>query len=164
MDRVVGSVQVGRGSPRHPDVVRMIADLDAYVAALYASESNHLLDIEGLCGADVRFFVARLGGAIVGTGALRLFPAGYGEVKRMFVDPQARGHGVGRAILVRLEEEASAANLALVRLETGTLQPEALGLYRSLGYREIPPFGDYRPDPNSVFMEKRLARPARDAS
>jgi putative acetyltransferase len=156
MDSVERTLTVERGSPRHPDVVRMITALDAYVADLYPAESNHLLDIEALCAPDMRFFVARLEGEVVGCGALRLDPAGYGELKRMFVAPDARGKNVGRAILLRLEHEAGAAKLPCVRLETGTLQAEALGLYRSAGYREIPPFGDYQPDPLSVFMEKRL--------
>jgi putative acetyltransferase len=156
MDPVARSVNVDRGSPRHPEVVRMIADLDAYVAELYPAESNHLLDIEALCTPDLRFFVARLDGEVVGCGALRLDPAGYGELKRMFVGRHARGKKVGRAVLARLEQEASDAKLSCLRLETGTLQAEALGLYRSAGYREIQPFGAYRPDPLSVFMEKRL--------
>jgi putative acetyltransferase len=134
----------------------MVKALDDYVAGLYPPESNHLLDIEALCAPDVRFFVARLDGEAVGCGALRLDPAGYGELKRMFVRPDARGRNVGRAILLRLEQEAGEAKLPCVRLETGTRQPEALGLYRSAGYREIPPFGGYRPDPLSVFMEKRI--------
>src|SRR5688572_11463907 len=115
-------VNVEPGSPRDPDVVRMIAELDAHVAELYPAESNHLLDIEALCGPDVRFFVARLDGVPVGCGALRLDRAGYGEVKRMFVGRPARGKKVGRAILERLEDEACRANLACIRLEAGTLQ------------------------------------------
>lgn len=149
-------VNVERGSPREPNVVRMVTALDAYVAELYPPESNHLLDIEALCAPDVHFFVARIEGQAVGCGALRLDPSGYGELKRMFVVPEARGKNVGRAILLRLEQEAGEAKLSCVRLETGTRQLEAIGLYRSAGYREIPPFGDYRPDPLSVFMEKRL--------
>jgi putative acetyltransferase len=134
----------------------MITALDTYAAGLYPPESNHPLDIEALCAPDVRFFVARLEGKAVGCGAVRLDPAGYGELKRMFVSPDARRKNIGRAILWRLEQEASDARLPCVRLETGTRQVEALGLYRSAGYREIPPFGDYRSDPFSVFMEKRI--------
>ncbi len=59
-------------------------------------------------------------------------------------------------LLEALAETARAENLAAIRLETGIHQPEAIGLYRSGGYTEIPPFGSYQPDPLSLFMEKRL--------
>ncbi len=95
--------------------------------------------------------------APVGCAALKLHGGAYGEVKRMFVAPSERGLGLGRRLLEQVEAEARAAGLPLLRLETGTAQPEALGLYRATGYRERGPFGDYGPDPLSVFMEKALA-------
>lgn len=150
------AVVVKQESPRQPDVVQLVAALDDYVRSLYPAESNHLLSIEALASPDVRFFVARLGGRAVGCGALRVDPTGYGEVKRMFVDPAARGRKLGREILHRLEEEARRSGLAWMRLETGVDQAEALGLYRAAGFRESPPFGDYTPDPLSVFMEKQI--------
>jgi len=103
----------------------------------------------------VRFFVARLDGEAVGCGALRI-AHGYGELKRMYVAPAARGHRIGRRILDRIEAAARAEGLACLRLETGIYQPEALALYRSAGYAERDAFGAYAPDPLSVFMEKIL--------
>jgi len=103
----------------------------------------------------VRFFVARLDGEAVGCGALRI-DVGYGELKRMYVTPAARGHRIGRRILDRIEAEARAEGLTCLRLETGIHQPEALALYRSAGYAERDAFGAYAPDPLSVFMEKIL--------
>jgi putative acetyltransferase len=147
---------IARETPRQPEVLRMIAALDDYLAALYPPECNHRLDVEALSAPEVRFLVARVGGRALGCGALRLDPAGYGEIKRVYVEPAARGRSLGRAILTRLEEEARAATLPCLRLETGTRQPEALALYRSAGYLEIGPFGGYGPDPLSVFMEKWL--------
>jgi putative acetyltransferase len=147
---------VHQESPRQPDVFRLVEALDAYLTALYPAESNHLLSIDALCAPDIRFFVARVEGKALGCGALRLDPSGYGEVKRMYVDPAARGQRMGQTILMRIEEEARSVQLTRVRLETGTRQPEALGLYRSAGYRDIAPFGDYRPDALSIFMEKLL--------
>ena len=143
-------------SPRQPDVVRLIEALDVYQSGLYPPESNHFLDPVALSGPDLRFFVARQAGQAVGCGAIRIDPAGYGEVKRMFVSPEARGLKIGRRILDRIEEEARREGLACLRLETGIHQPEALGLYRSAGYVDRDAFGDYSPDPLSVFMEKRL--------
>ncbi|HKW93339.1 MAG TPA: GNAT family N-acetyltransferase [Methylomirabilota bacterium] len=143
-------------SPRQAEVERLLEALDAYQSALYPAESNHFLDVDALAAPNVCFFVARRGREALGCGALRIDGAGYGELKRMFVTPAARGLKLGRRILDRIEEEARREGLGWLRLETGIHQPEALGLYRSAGYVEREAFGDYRPDPLSVFMEKRL--------
>jgi putative acetyltransferase len=151
------SVCIRMESPRHPDVTRLIEDLDAYQASLYPPESNHLLDLEALCAHDVRFFVARQLGGAIGCGALRVnASAGYGEIKRMFVRPEARGLKVGRLLLSVIEDRARAEGLSAIRLETGIHQHEAIGLYRAAGYCECAAFGAYRPDPLSVFMQKAL--------
>jgi len=90
-------------SPRQEDVMRLLAALDAYLESLYPPQSNHILDVDTLCAPDIRFFVARRGGEALGCGALRIDSTGYGEVKRMFVHPEARGQKLGRAILMRIE-------------------------------------------------------------
>ena len=149
-------IAVGLESPRQHDVVRLIEELDAFQAALYPAESNHLVPLDELAAPDVRFFVARRDGEALGCGALRVDPAGYGEVKRMFVVPRARGLSLGRRLLERIEAEARRERLTCLRLETGIHQPEALGLYRAAGFVERGPFGAYGPDPLSVFMEKPL--------
>jgi putative acetyltransferase len=143
-------------SPRQADVLRLIEALDVYQRGLYPPESNHFLDVEALAAPGIRFFVARRDGRALGCGALRIDPAGYGELKRMFVSPEARGLKLGRRLLDRIEEEARRAGLGCLRLETGIHQPEALGLYRTAGYVERDAFGEYSSDPLSVFMEKRL--------
>jgi putative acetyltransferase len=143
-------------SPRDARVRELIAALDAHLSSLYPPESNHFLDVEQLAAREVRFFVARRDDAPVGCGALRIDRSGYGEVKRMYVAPEARGQGVGRALLARIETEAAREGLALLRLETGIRQTEAIALYRSCGYVDCRPFGEYQPDPLSRFMEKRL--------
>lgn len=152
----VSELTIAREAPDQPEVVRLIEALDAYQSALYPAESNHFLALDALAGPDVRFFVARLGGEAVGCGAVRIDPEGYGEVKRMFVLPRARGMRLGQRILERLEAEAREEGCRWLRLETGIHQPEALGLYRAWGFAERGPFGEYRPDPLSVFMEKPL--------
>lgn len=142
-------------SPRQSDVLRLLAALDDYLASLYPPQSNHILDIDALCAPNVRFFVARRAEHAVGCGALRL-EAGYGEVKRMFVDPAARGQALGRAILARIEQQAAQEGVSLLRLETGIHQAAALALYRGAGYEPCAPFGEYEADPLSVFMQKVL--------
>jgi len=143
-------------NPRDEGVRRLIAALDDYLSSLYPPESNHFLDLEQLSRPEIRFFVARRGGAPLACGALRIDRSGYGEVKRMYVAPEVRGQGVGRALLARIETEAAREGLALLRLETGIRQTEAIALYRSCGYVDCGPFGEYQPDPLSRFMEKKL--------
>lgn len=143
--------------PDQPDVLAVLAARDAFSAALYLPESNHGLDLMALLQSKATFLVARRGGAALGCVALvRGNGSGDGEVKSMFVDDAARGTGVGRALLTTVEERARSRDLAALRLETGIHQHAALGLYRTARYRAIGPSGDYRPDPLSVFMEKRL--------
>lgn len=149
-------VIIEKASPRLPGAVRLLEQSDAYMAALYPAESNHMVDLAALEVADVTFLVARRGDEILGCCAL--VPAGDGtaEIKRMFVDPEARGLSLGRRMLEQVEQEARRAGIVAIRLETGIHQPEAIGLYRRSGYVEIGPFAGYSADPLSLFMEKRL--------
>lgn len=142
--------------PRQEGVIRLLDMSDAYAASLYPAESNHLLDISSLEKETVTFLVARRGETVLGCASLVEALDGTAEIKRMFVDPEARGLKLGRRLLEELEAVASRKGIKRVRLETGIYQPEALGLYRAFGYREIGPFGSYKPDPLSVFMEKVL--------
>ena len=150
------ALTIAAESPRQPEVVRLVEELDAYLSSLYPPESNHFLDIESLAQPDIRFLVARLDGETMGCVALRVDEGRWGEVKRLYVPPRARGLGIGRRLLAELEAQAERERLESLRLETGIHQPEALGLFRAAGFVEIPAFAPYAPDPLSLFMEKRL--------
>jgi len=139
-----------------PEIIALVDALDAYQKPLYPAESHHGIDMEALRAPGVLFAVARDAlGRVCGCAAVVLKHE-YGELKRMYVPPEARGRGLGAALLEFLEQQAIANRRSVLRLETGNRQPEALRLYARAGYRERDPFGDYRPDPNSVFMEKFL--------
>ena len=147
-------------SPDQPEVIALIAELDAYQDSLYPPESRHPLDIAALTRPNVVFAVARdPAGRAVGCGAVVLSP-GFGELKRMYVQPQHRGQGIAANLLARLEAEALAMACTLLKLETGPLQPEALALYARSGYERRGPFGKYADDPLSVFMQKRIGEAA----
>lgn len=150
------SIVIAIERPDQPDAYALLAASDAYMAALYPTESNHMVDIRELTGPQVTFVVARRGGIALGCGAIVNGPQASAEIKRMFVSPSARGLKIGRRLLQTLEGIARAKGLQLLRLETGIKQPEALALYRSAGFVEIGPFGTYRPDPLSVFMQKSI--------
>ena len=107
----------------------------------------------------MRFFLARLDGFAVGCGGVAVFDDA--EVKRMYTRPAARGRGVGKALLLRIEDEARGAGKSILRLETGTSQQEAIGLYERRGFRPRGPFGPYAAMParnveTSLFFEKVL--------
>jgi len=151
-------IEIRREDPRTPDVTRLIRDLDEMFHRLYPAESNHLVDIETLASPDIHFFVARRNGEALGCGALWHRDPAYGEVKRIYVRPEARGLKLSKLILAALEENARTYGLKSMKLETGTLQPEALGLFVRCGFTHCGPYADYpADDPYSVFMEKTVA-------
>jgi putative acetyltransferase len=143
-------------TPNQPAVIDLIAELDAYQLTLYPPESVYALDLASLMQPHVKFAVARdAEGAAVGCAAIVL-SAEYGEIKRMYVRPAGRGQGTGRGLLALLEQAARDAGCARMVLESGPAQPEALRLYQRHGFHVCGPYGDYRDDPFSVFMQKDL--------
>jgi len=149
-------VRVEAASPREPHARALIGELDEYLLDLYPPETNYLLDVEALAAPDVRFFLAYLDGQAAGCAALRRLDADSGEVKRMYVRPEARGRGIGALLLAALDREARAQHLSALYLETGALRPEALGLFERAGFVRCGVFGEYRDDPRSLFYRKAL--------
>ncbi len=114
-----------------------------------------MLDVETLLQRQMHFFGVFVDGHARGCGGFWVHDD-CAEIKRVWIEPAARGMGLSKQLMTHLEHEARALGIHTLRLETGFAQPEALGLYRSLGYSEREPFGDYKIDPLSVFMEKQL--------
>jgi putative acetyltransferase len=142
--------------PDTPDAITLIAELEAALNPLYPPESCHGLSVERLVAEGVPFFVLRSDGVAAACGGVKLFGTDYGEVKRMYVRPQFRGMGFAKLILDHLADYARVHGVTLLRLETGIYQPEAIGLYERMGFQRIPPFGEYKEDPLSLFYEKSL--------
>jgi putative acetyltransferase len=111
---------------------------------------------EELKRPNVVFLLAWLGNDAVGCGALVDHAGEYGELKRIYVRPACRRAGVGRAVLAELFNQARLRGLRTLRLETGNAQPEAIAMYERAGFRHRAPFGEYREDPLSFFMELEL--------
>ena len=150
-------VVIAQESPDQPEVTAMLAASDAYAESLYPPESNHLVGVSVLAAPNATFLVARRGGTAVGCAALIDHGGGSGEIKRMWVVPAARGGGIGRKLLEAIEASAKEKGLSVLRLETGVRQDAAIKLYERHGFATCEPFGSYRPDPLSLFMEKRLS-------
>ena len=138
-----------------PGIRALLKLSDAFHAELYPPEGNYLLDVSELLADGVTVVVAREDGRAVGMGAL-VEKAGYAEIKRMFVRDDARGAGIAARILQSLEEVAVAHGVDTLQLETGPLQPAAIGFYVRHGFSRIPLFGEYVGSEHSVCFAKRL--------
>ena len=146
---------VERTNPHDPQATALLQASHALMQSLFPPEDNAYLSIDELCGADVHFFAARRGTILRGTGALAV-KDGYGEIKSMFVDPDARGQGVADAILRTLEDLAHETGLDEMKLETGNTLRSAHKLYERHGFVLCSPFGDYTANASSIFMKKQL--------
>jgi putative acetyltransferase len=143
-------------SPDQPEVIELIADLDAYQDTLYPAEARYALDLSALKKSNVIFAVARDSGNVaIGCGAVVVSEKN-GELKRMYVRPENRSQGVAQEVLKNLELSAAERGCENLFLETGPYQPEALAFYGKQGYKRTGPFGEYPEHPLSVFMYKAL--------
>jgi len=143
--------------PDTPDALVLLQELDAHLAELpYPPQSRHAFSVDRLLRDGVAFFVTRCDGEPAGCGGVKLFGPEYGEVKRMYVRPEFRGRGLGKAMLDRLAAYVRERQVGLLRLETGIYQEPAIALYEGYGFRRRPPFGEYRDDPMSIYLEKAL--------
>lgn len=132
----------------HPDVVALVAAMGRELDLRYGDGGLSPATAKDFTSPGV-LLVALLDGAAVGCGGLRPFGVDAAEVKRMYVSPAARGRGVARAVLAALVAHARSVGLRRLMLETGTEQPEAVGLYESEGWTPIPAFGHYAHDPRT---------------
>jgi putative acetyltransferase len=143
-------------TPDQPEVHALITELDDYLLGLYPPESVYSLDVQALLQPNIQFAVARdAAGMAIGCAAIVLTNE-YGEIKRMYVRPAARGAGTARQLMALLEQTARSAGCPQLMLETGPDMHEALTLYARHGFERCGPYGDYPDDPLSVFMRKPL--------
>ncbi len=146
-------------SPRQPEIAELLRLSNEYAQSLYPPESNFLLSVDELGQPGVSVYVARdasaraLGiAALVGEdGAPEA-----AELKRMFVHPDARGHGVAGRLLAGIEADAAAGGIREIVLETGPESHAALSFYRNAGYLSVPLFGQYVGEEFSVCFAKKL--------
>ncbi len=139
------------------------ACLDAYAADIDARfpegfDKSDLVGPEEVSGEAGAFFVAYEEGRPVGCGALRRLEPGVGEIRHVWVHPEARRLGLARRILGALEQAAAARDCTVVRLDTHASLTEAQAMYRASGYTEIPAYVDHVYGDH--WFEKRLPGPA----
>ncbi|MCX2968158.1 MULTISPECIES: GNAT family N-acetyltransferase [Streptomyces] len=149
----------------HPDAQKLDAEVQQEYAERYGSEGDITPLAPEMFAPPRGLYLMAYDDAQhpVATGAWRAmdrngegYEDGDAEIKRMFVVREARGRGLARAILARLEDDARAAGRVRMVLETGTQQPEAIALYLSSGYEACAKFGVYRHEPGSRCFAKPL--------
>src|SRR5262249_9645248 len=126
-----------------------------------APGSAHALDLAGLQSPDISFWTIWADETLAGCGALKRLAADHGEIKSMHTAEAMRRKGVGSAMLRHIIATARARGMARLSLETGSwdfFRP-AHAFYGRHGFIACPPFADYVPDPNSVFMSQDLGSP-----
>jgi putative acetyltransferase len=158
------TVQIEAVPTATEEVRSLVDELETLLSAEYPPEQRHGLALDAIFQPHIRFFLARLRGAVVGCGGVAIF-SDFAEVKRMYVRDVARGQGVADAILARIEEEVRDVGLSLLRLETGDRQVAATRFYARAGFRRCQAFGAYtlmspQSIATSLFFEKRIGLPA----
>jgi ribosomal protein S18 acetylase RimI-like enzyme len=147
----------------HPDSKKLIDAVQREYVIRYGGEDVTPVAPSEFQPPNGLFLVGYLDGRAVASGGWRVHDGdelglrdGDAEIKRMYIVPEARGKGLARQMLAKLENTAALAGRKRMVLETGTRQPEAIGLYTSSGYTEMAKFGSYRDDPLSRCFAKDL--------
>ncbi len=155
----MGFVEITAARPDDAAAPSLLAALDVDLAQRYdstAEEEAMPLDPLAVAPPWGGFFLASVDGEAAGCVALRHLEPSVGELVRLYVTPPARGQGVGRALVAAVEDAGRSLRYRTLRLETGLRQPEAIRLYESMGYRQIPRYGRYADSPLSVCFRKAL--------
>lgn len=149
---------ITRLNPAEPAAQILLAGLSTHLADLYGYQVDLARSTQAMQQPNVHFLGVRQDGELVGCGAVKLVEGveAYGEIKAVFVAEAQRGRGHSRAIMQALEAHLRSVGIQLARLATGPRQPEAVGLYASLGYTPCAPFGGQQADDLTVFMQKSL--------
>jgi putative acetyltransferase len=162
------AVTIAVETPLQDEMRRLVAALNDAITAQSPEtpeEFNFRMTVEEMAGPETTVFVARRAGEAVGCGALLRHPGGYGEVKRMYVRPDAQGLGIGGMILSAIEAQAKAEGLMRLALETGPGYAPARRVYERAGFVPCGAFADYPDSPHSIFYEKPLvALPAAETA
>jgi putative acetyltransferase len=142
--------------PSASEAVELMAALDDELRQIYPGEPIHGIDSDKFRSGGGVFLIGKLEGVPAACVALRAVDEHTGELKRMFVRPEYRFKGLGRAMLAAIEEVARKRAYRKLRLVTGVSQAAAVALYESAGYNRIPCYGEFMEDPGSRCFEKLL--------
>jgi putative acetyltransferase len=154
--------EISVDDPQADDVRRLLERHLAFANTHSPPEDVHALDVAGLLDPAITFFSFRSNGELLAVGALKRLDEDHAELKSMHTAEEARGRGIGRAMVDHLLGIARQRGFRRVSLETGSMAAfvPARSLYASVGFEECAPFGDYFASPNSTCMTLSLEREA----
>jgi putative acetyltransferase len=151
-----GAVRIEIDNLSRKEVHDLLREHLENMRAITPPGSVHALDLERLRAPEITFWTAwdEGDGGLLGCAALKSWGAEFGEVKSMRTPAARRRQGAGRVLLAHVIAEARGRGYQRLHLETGAAEGfrPARALYESFGFVYGEPFGDYKPDPNSVFM------------
>ncbi|NEY30949.1 GNAT family N-acetyltransferase [Streptomyces sp. PRKS01-65] len=141
-----------------PEITAFLREHVQQMRSLTPEESAHALDLDELRRPEITVWSVTEGDAVVGCGALKRLDAGHAELKSMRTAVARKRSGIASALLEHILTEARRAGFTRLSLETGAADffLPARKLYEKFGFVYCAPFGDYRLDPNSVFMTRQL--------
>jgi putative acetyltransferase len=153
-------IKIDIANPKDKQIADLIEIHTAYGDAHYPSESNTHVYLDEYDRSGVLLFGAWKDDKCLGIAGLKSLTDQHGELKSMHVLEQARGHGVGLRLINAVLKEASERGLNRLSLETGSRDASAAArrLYENIGFEYCGPFGDYREDPECVFMTMRVGQ------
>jgi putative acetyltransferase len=147
--------EIIRTNSDNPHFRQLVVLLDGDLTLRYGELQKHYAQFN-----HIRFLetvvVAFENDIPAGCGCFRSFAPDTVEIKRMYVRPEFRGRGISRLILAELEKWAGELGYSKSVLETGNRQAEAIHLYHHFGYTDIPNYGNYEGNENSICMSKKL--------
>jgi len=140
------------------EIAELLTEHLRSLAQVSPPESRHALNLDGLRKPEVTFWSVWQGRELVGCGALKELDREHGEIKSMRTAKAHLRKGVAAKILEHIISEAQRRGYRRLSLETGAMEyfRPAHSLYRKFGFRNCAPFGDYRTDPNSIFMTRDI--------
>ena len=144
--------------PRRPEILALLERHLGFCLSETPPEHSFALDADGLLDPKVTFVSFRDGATVLGVAAIKELDGGHAEIKSMHTAAEARGRGVGRALLSHLLDTARARGYRRVSLETGTTPgfAAARALYESAGFAPTGPFGDYPETGDNCFYARTL--------
>ncbi|MET7255945.1 GNAT family N-acetyltransferase [Dyadobacter jiangsuensis] len=144
-----------RTTSDNPDFQNLTSELDDELCRIYNTNKEDYEEYNRITGLPT-VILAYANGIAIACGCFKQFDAHRLELKRMFVKPGFRGKGIASMMVDELEKWGKELGYGTMILETGKGQPDAIALYRKLGYTDIPHFGEFPEESRSVCLGKMI--------